>query len=124
MSQGESYLDIVWKQFCKNRSAVVALWLLGLLSFVALMAPVIGSDQPLVFHDGDQTLYPWFHALFHPTAIVDFPFNMALLGFVPWLIGAAVWNHWAKRHGILGAVRDQHFRGLCWINDSANCCLR
>jgi peptide/nickel transport system permease protein len=105
MSHGESYLDIVWKQFCKNRPALVALWLLGLLSLVALMAPVIGSDQPLVFHDGDQTLFPWFHALFHPTAIVDFPFNMALIGFVPWLVGAVAWNFWAKRRETPGRRR-------------------
>jgi ABC-type dipeptide/oligopeptide/nickel transport system permease subunit len=105
MSQGDAYLDIVWKQFRKNRPAVVALWILGLLFFVALVAPLIGSNQPLVFHDGEQTEYPWFHALFHPGSVVDYPFNMALLGFIPWLFGALVWNHWAKRRGESGRRR-------------------
>ena len=111
MTDGEAYLDIVWKQFRKNRPALVSLWLLGLLSLVALMAPLIGSDQPLVFHDGDQTLFPWFHALFHPIAIVDFPFNMALLGFVPWLLGASIWNLWAKRREIPGRRRVMAIAG-------------
>ncbi len=105
MSHSDAYLDIVWKQFRKNRRAVAALWLLIAIFLIALPAPLIGSNQPLVFHDGEKTVYPWFHALFHPATIVDYPFNMGLLGFFPWAIGALVWNVVAKKRGVPGRRR-------------------
>ncbi|NCC36860.1 MAG: hypothetical protein EOM24_33340, partial [Chloroflexia bacterium] len=76
---GEAYLDIVWKQFKKNRFAVAALWALAPVALMALFAPVIASDQPLVYFDGDEVLFPWFLALFNPPEMVEFAFNMALL---------------------------------------------
>jgi peptide/nickel transport system permease protein len=105
MNQGDAYLDIVWKQFRKNRAAVVALWVLIASFFIALFAPLIGSNQPLVFHDGETTVYPWFHSLFHPNTIVDYPFNMGLLGFVPWIVAAAIWNFRARKRGVPGRRR-------------------
>ena len=48
----ETYWDIVWKQFRNNRSAYAALWALVPLVAVAIFAPLICSNLPLVFWDG------------------------------------------------------------------------
>lgn len=110
MTHGEAYLDIVWRQFKKNRPALVALWAVVPLVLVAVFAPLLASNQPLVFHEGDRTLYPWFRALFNTTEPVDFAFNMALIGFFPWAATAAalnaLWKHveWPGRRRVLTAL--------------------
>jgi len=101
----EAYLDIVWRQFKKNRFALAALVVLAPLFSVAIFAPAIASNQPLVFRDGKETIYPWFHALFNPDERVDFVFNMALVGFFPWLAAALGLNHYWKRRGVPGRQR-------------------
>jgi peptide/nickel transport system permease protein len=105
MREGEAYLDIVWRQFKKNRSAYVCLWLVGALMLQAVFAPLIASNVPLVFHDGQQTIYPWFFHLFHPSQAIDLVFNMALVGFVPWLVLALLGDWWARRRGVSGRAR-------------------
>lgn len=103
--KSEAYLDIVWRQFCKNRAALASLWLLVPVFLVAIFAPLLASNQPLVFRDGEQTIYPWFRALFNPGNTVDYVYNMALLGFVPWLAIAWASNRSLKRRGISGPYR-------------------
>jgi len=105
MIESEAYLDIVWKQFKKNRFALGALWILVPLFLMAIFAPVIASNQPLVFHDGGEVLFPWLRALFNPGEPVDFAFNMALVGFFPW-VGLALALNWLwKRRGVPGRKR-------------------
>ena len=77
--KSEAYLDIVWRQFRKNRAALASLWLLAPVFLVAIFAPLLASDQPLVFRDGEQTIFPWFRALFNPGNTVDYVYNMALV---------------------------------------------
>ncbi len=101
----EAYSDIVWRQFKKNRFALASLCLLGPLFLVAIFAPVIASNQPFVFRTPDETIYPWFRALFNPQEPVDFAFNMALVGFFPWVAAAALWNWRAVRRGVPGRRR-------------------
>ncbi len=94
----ETYWDIVWKQFRKNRSACWAVRALAPLVTIAIFAPLICSNDPLVYRDGDQTLFPWFRALFNPAQPVDYLFNMALLGFPAWIIAAVAQNvRWSRR---------------------------
>lgn len=100
MSEGEAYLDIVWRQFRKRRAAVGALWVLAFLGLVAIFAPLLASDVPLVFHDGETTIYPWYHALLNPSQPQDLLFNMALVGFIPWVALALVTNWWTRRRGV------------------------
>src|SRR4051794_13464659 len=100
MSDGETYFDIVWKQFKKNRTAYWSLWMLLPTVLLAIFAPLISSATPLVFSQNGETTYPWFRKLFHAEQVVDFVFDMALLLFVPWLISALALNLWAKRAGI------------------------
>jgi peptide/nickel transport system permease protein len=99
MISGEAYLDIVWRQFRKNGPARIALWLLGPLFLVAVLAPLLASDQPLLFFDHGETLYPWFRALWNPEQPVDFVFNMALVALLPWAAVAAVGNVLLRRAG-------------------------
>ncbi len=105
MSEGESYFDIVWQQFQKNRPAFASLWIIGALFLLAICAPLLASNLPLVFHDGDKTQYPWFRALFYQEEAVDFIFNMALLGLIPWIVLALATNAAAKRRGRSGRRR-------------------
>ena len=106
MNRSEAYFDIVWRQFKKNRFALAALWLLVPLALIALFAPAIASNQPLIFHsEADGTIYPWFRALFNPEEPVDFVFNMVLVGFFPWLVLSLVLNSRWKRRGVVGRRR-------------------
>jgi peptide/nickel transport system permease protein len=104
---GEAYLDVVWKQFRKNRPAFWSLWIVAGLFFLAIFAPLIASNRPLVFHDyeRDVTAYPWVQALFNPDQPVDYVFNMALVGFVPWLILAVIGDIVARQRGVPGRWR-------------------
>ena len=104
-NQGEAYLDIVWRQFKRNRPAYYALWLLAPIFLVAIFAPLLASEQPLIYSNGATTIYPWFNALFNPTESVDFVFNMVLIGFGPWAVLAVGTNLLAKRRDIPGRTR-------------------
>jgi len=110
MDHAETYADIVWKQFRKNRTASAALWALPPVVAVAIFAPLLCSDQPLVFWRGEQVLFPWLRALFNPDQAVDFVFNMALLGFLPWLVVSVVLNLRWKRRGL--SMFRRTLRGL------------
>jgi ABC-type dipeptide/oligopeptide/nickel transport system permease subunit len=103
--EGEAYLDIVWRQFKKNRPAYFSLWPMLGLFLIAIFAPLLASNVPLVFHDGGTTIYPWIQSLFHPEQNVDFFYNMALVGFVPWAALALITNVWAKSRGVPGRRR-------------------
>lgn len=108
MSQSaESYGDIVWRQFKKNRAAYAALWLLLPLFLTAVFAPALASDIPFVYSDENATIYPWWNFLFNPPSeqFVDFIFNMVLLAFFPWLLISLVANQIAKRRGVPGRRR-------------------
>ncbi len=102
MTDGESYFDIVWRQFKKNRQGYFSLWFIVALFLLATLAPVLASNVPFVFSDGDKTIHPWWNALFHPKIVVDLVFNMALLGLVPWISLALVTRWLGKRMGISG----------------------
>lgn len=103
--QSEAYLDIVWRQFKKNRAAYLSLWLMLPLVLIAIFAPLIASDQPLVYFDGQEVLFPWFRALFNTHQAVDYLFNMALLAFLPWLIAALLVNARLRRRDVPGRRR-------------------
>jgi peptide/nickel transport system permease protein len=105
VTRSEAYFDIVWRQFKKNRFALVALWALVPLFLLAVFAPLIASNQPLVYHDSQGTLYPWFRAIFNVEEPVDFAFNMAMLGFVPWAVASVLLNLRWKRRGVPGRRR-------------------
>jgi len=112
MIKSEAYLDIVWRQFKKNRFALISLAILGPLFWMAIFAPLIASDQPLVYQEEGETIYPWFRAIFNPAEPVDFVFNMAMLGFVPWVVILLLANSYWKRGEVPGRQRIMRVAGL------------
>jgi peptide/nickel transport system permease protein len=108
MERGETYWDIVWRQFRRNRFAYVSLWSLVPVVAVAIFAPLLSSNVPLVFRTPDGTFFPWLRGLFHPDEPVDFVFNMALLGFPLWLLSVLIRRPTWKRRGLTSRVQVLH----------------
>ncbi len=80
-----SYWSIVKAQFRKQRAAVWALRILGVLLLFATYAPVIALDVPF-YASGHG--FPWFGALFNPNVFpneVDVFFNL-LMATLPVLV--------------------------------------
>ncbi len=103
--QGEAYLDIVWRQFKKNRFALWSLWLLVPIFVMAIFAPAIASNQPFLFQEGGETIFPWFRAIFHTEEVVDFVFNMAMIGFFPVLLVGLLLNRFWRNRRVPGRRR-------------------
>lgn len=57
---GESYWDIVKRQFRKNKMAVLSLRVLYVLLFIGLMADFIANEKPLVCKYKGNTYFPIF----------------------------------------------------------------
>jgi len=55
-----SFKKYAWAQFKKNKIALVSLYLLFALIFIALFAPYISNDRPLYAKYEGKTLYPAF----------------------------------------------------------------
>ncbi len=55
-----SFKKYAWKQFKKNKIALVSLYLLGVLAIIAVFAPYIANDRPLYAEYKGNTLYPAF----------------------------------------------------------------
>ncbi len=109
----ESYLDIVWKQFRKNRFALISLWMLVPLLGIAVFAPLLASDRPFVFFGADGAKnYPWFRQLFDPPDAVDYLFNMGLVAFLPALVAGLVLNRRWRNAALPGRVRLGRIVGL------------
>ena len=77
-----SYWSIVWGQLKKNRIAVAGLWcILGLL-VLAVYAPFLTLDQPIIWNDGAGWRSPLVPALFNRLLFenaVDIFFNLLLV---------------------------------------------
>jgi peptide/nickel transport system permease protein len=59
-----TYWQIFWRQFRKDRFAMGALVVIGLLFLLALVAPYVATNRPYVYQTGGRTYYP---------AFVDYP---------------------------------------------------
>jgi peptide/nickel transport system permease protein len=89
-SESQTYGDIVWGQFRKNRLAVAALWCLGLLVLAAVVSPLISSDRPFIWVDEGERTWPWFRSLFDVNLYenpVDIFFNLLMAAGIPLLLG-------------------------------------
>ncbi|HLY74622.1 MAG TPA: ABC transporter permease [Planctomycetota bacterium] len=99
--EGEAYFDIVWKQFRKNRVAVLMLGLIAGMFVVAIFAPVIASNQPFWFREADGSMaFPWIVSLLNPETAIDFVFNVALLLLPVWAVFAVATNRRARGRGV------------------------
>ncbi len=97
-SERISYWSIVWDQLRKNRIAVFGLWCIGGLVLVAIYAPLLSLNQPLVWRDSGGWSFPLFPALFNRLLFenaVDVFFNLVMV-LSP--LYAMVW--WALRRRV------------------------
>ena len=84
--EDQTFGDIVWIQFKKNRVAYWSLWGLGFLFLLAITAPLIASGRPFIWDVGEGTTYPWFSSLFDQNYFeneVDIFFNLLLACAIP-----------------------------------------
>ena len=84
--RSQSYSGLIWRQFCKSRLAVISLVFVGFMVFMAIFAPVIANDRPVLMKwEGEWyspavhlpgDMHGWdFKALHekHPEATMIFP---------------------------------------------------
>lgn len=114
-SQGESYFDIVWKQFRKNRAALWMLWVIAGLFVLAIFAPALASNQPYWFADAHGVRFPWLVSLLNPDTAIDFVFNVALLIFPVWVIASWLLNECLRRLRRPGRQRVGIVIGLFFV---------
>ena len=55
-----SFKRYAWRQFRKNRPAMVSLWTLAVLALIAILSPLISNDKPLYAKYNGQHLFPAF----------------------------------------------------------------
>jgi peptide/nickel transport system permease protein len=111
-TQGETYLDIVWKQFRKNRIALAMVWCILAFFAIAIFAPVIASNQPYWFHDPEGIRFPWIVSLLNPPTTIDFIFNAALLMMPVWGAAALLFNRRQEARAVPGRLRTLQITGL------------
>ncbi len=61
MMPSQTYSAIVWRQFRKSRLATVSLLFVVVLACVAIMAPLIANDRPLIMRDAQGFAAPALH---------------------------------------------------------------
>ncbi|MDH4128994.1 MAG: ABC transporter permease subunit [Spirochaetota bacterium] len=46
----ETYWSIVWKQFRKKKSAIISVWIIVFFFFIAIFAPLLANNRPLILY--------------------------------------------------------------------------
>ncbi|MBJ59279.1 MAG: hypothetical protein CMP64_01635, partial [Flavobacteriales bacterium] len=64
-----SFKKYAWQQFKKNKPALISLYILAALIFVALFAPIIANDQPLYCKYKGVKFFPAFSTLVNPSKL-------------------------------------------------------
>jgi ABC-type dipeptide/oligopeptide/nickel transport system permease subunit len=113
--QGETYLDVVWKQFRKNRIALAMVWVVLGFFGLAIFAPLIASNEPFWFRDPDGLRFPWLVSLLNPPTAIDFIFNVALVIFPVWLGLAVLLYRLQGAGGVPARTRVLRVTGLFFI---------
>lgn len=55
-----SFRKYAWKQFKKNKLAYVSLYILGFLTVISILAPVLANEKPLYMKYKGESFYPAF----------------------------------------------------------------
>jgi peptide/nickel transport system permease protein len=71
--EGHSYAQIVWRQFKKNKPALLSLYGIGLLTLVALGADFLAGDKPYYMKYKGNTYYPAFRQYGIYLGVMDWP---------------------------------------------------
>ena len=73
LNKSQSYGQIVWRQFRKNRPALASLWCIALLAFVALTADLIAGNKPYYMEYRGKSYYPAFRQYAIHLGVADWP---------------------------------------------------
>jgi peptide/nickel transport system permease protein len=77
-----SYTELVWRELRKSRMTVFGLWCIAGLLALAVYAPLVALDQPILWNEGSGWSMPLFPALFNRLFFensVDLFFNLLLV---------------------------------------------
>ncbi len=88
-----------WIQFKANKRALISLWLLGLVTLLCLLAPLLANDHPLLGSYKGHLLFPTFTA--YPETYFDGDFYTEADyrdPYVQKLIAKDGWLLWAPNH--------------------------
>lgn len=58
-----------WRQFKRNKPAMISLWILAFLVFVAIFADFLANSQPLYAKYHQKTFYPAISTFFNPNKV-------------------------------------------------------
>ena len=97
LPQDQTFGDIVWLQFKKNRIAHCSLWGLAGLFLAATVAPLFAMGRPFIWDIGEGIRSPWLTGLFDRNYFenpVDIFFNLLLVTSVP--LGALIWARYRR----------------------------
>ena len=70
---GQSYAQIVWRQFRKNRLALASLTAIGLLALVAVSADLLAGDKPYYMKYRGETYFPAFRQYGVHLGLLEWP---------------------------------------------------
>ena len=73
---GQSYGQVVWKQFKKNRPALLSLLGVVLLGIVALSADLLAGDKPYYMKYKGKIYFPAFRQYGVYLGVVDWPVEL------------------------------------------------
>ena len=76
VAQGQSYWQVVWRQFKKNRPALLSLLGVVLLGVVALSADLLAGDKPYYMKYKGESYFPAFRQYAVYLGVVDWPVEL------------------------------------------------
>lgn len=95
-SKSESYWALVWRQLKMNHLAMFGLYVVIFLFFVAVFAPVLANDRPIVMKAGGKLIFPAVRNLFpclDPYERVDWGKPERHFGQIEWQVMPIVKHH-------------------------------
>ncbi|MFZ0565437.1 MAG: ABC transporter permease [Chlamydiales bacterium] len=97
----QSYLQIVWEQFKKNKLGLIALITLAIFFLVGLYAPFLASSKPSFLLWNKKLYFPLFSYLFYSgfyTKPIDLFFNLLMFTAPAFLLGACLFKNPLKKY--------------------------
>ncbi len=79
--QGQSYGSFVWRQFKRNRLAVIGLYVVAALFAVAIFADLLANDKPYYLRYHDRTYFPIFRSYLVQIGLVSWPPQLLNVNF-------------------------------------------
>ncbi len=100
-----SYKNLIWKQFKRSKTGLIALYILAFFFLIALYAPLLASSKPLLVIWNGKLYSPLMRYLFYPgfyTKPIDLFYNILMFTFPAALLGALVLPRRWKKLSFIG----------------------